>query len=240
MSASRSRLLSFVALLVGGGLAVVAAAQPWWRAVGDGVSTTFTGSQATAGLGQALAVVVLAGMLLMLVLKARGRRIVGVLLGLVGIGVAVVGLIRQQPTPDAVRTQVREISLVDQFELQPTTWPWVYAVAGVLVVAGAVLTVVTARRWPRRADRFERSETVTHAVAAEDEPIDVWKAMDAGLDPTTTAAPDRRAGSPNVRIGSTGDTMEASGAVTTSAETGSAGTDTSVAAPSFSPDDRAE
>lgn len=197
----RARLVSFSTLLVGGGLAVVAAAQPWWRAVGEGVSTAFSGTEVTAGLSQALAVVVLAGTLLMLVLRARGRRVVAVLLTLVGAGIVVVGALRQEPSADAVRSQVREVSLADQFALQATAWAWVYAAAGLLVAAGAVLTAVTARSWPTRADRFSRVDLPVRPVSASDDPMDVWKALDAGLDPTAEADPDVRKASP-------ADTME--------------------------------
>lgn len=203
----RPRALSFGGLLLGGGLAIVAASQPWWRAVGEGVSVKFTGTDATAGLSQALAVVVLAGTLLILALRARGRRLVGVLLALTGVGIAVVGALRLRPSPEAVRTQVRAVSLIDQFALQATGWPWIFAGAGALVVLGATTTALTAPRWPSRAGRFERTEVPVRPVAAEDEPSDVWKAMDAGLDPTADPAGD--ATPPDVEETPTGDTMEA-------------------------------
>ena len=66
----RSRPLALGGLLAGGLLGVVASARPWWRATGDGVAVTFSGSEATAGLSQALAIVVLAGWVLILVLRA--------------------------------------------------------------------------------------------------------------------------------------------------------------------------
>ena len=87
----RSRALAFGCLLLGGGLALVGSAQPWWRAVGEGVVVKFSGTQATGGLSQALAIVALAGTLLMLALRTRGRRVIGALLLLVGAGIAVVG-----------------------------------------------------------------------------------------------------------------------------------------------------
>ena len=198
--ASPSRTASFALLLAGGGLAVVAAAQPWWRAVGsdptgagggDAVSVAFSGVDATGGLSQALAVVALAGTLLILVLRSRGRRVVGALLSAAGAGITVLGALRQEPSADAVLTQVREVSLVDQFALTPTPWPWIFAVAGGLVMIGGLLIVVTAGQWPSRPDRFQRAEAAPapRPVAATDEAVDVWKAMDAGLDPTL-AEPD--------------------------------------------------
>jgi len=146
-------------------------------------------------------VVVVAGTLLMLVLRTRGRRVVAVALALVGAGIVLVGVLRQAPSADAVRNQVREVSLVDQFALQPTPWAWVYAAAGLLAAAGAVLTVLTARNWPTRADRFSRADAPVRPVSASDDPMDVWKALDAGLDPTSEADPDVRKDSP-------ADTME--------------------------------
>jgi uncharacterized membrane protein (TIGR02234 family) len=194
----RPRPVCFALLFVGGGLGVVAAAQPWWRAVGagsaghggtapadTGLSVAFSGVQATAGLSQALAVVALAGTLLILVLRSRGRRVVGTILALVGAAIAVVGALRLQPSPEAVRAQVREVSLADQFALEPTVWPWIFAVAGAAVLAGAALCVVTAARWPVRVDRFERAAQ-TRPVSATDHVSEVWKAMDAGLDPTAS------------------------------------------------------
>ena len=80
----RSRALAFGCLLIGGALALVASAQPWWQATGEGAAVKFTGTQATAGLSQALAIVALAGTLLMLALRTRGRRVVGALLVFVG------------------------------------------------------------------------------------------------------------------------------------------------------------
>ena len=53
----KSRALAFGCLLVGGGLALMSSAQPWWRATGEGVVVKFTGSQVTGGLSQALGIV---------------------------------------------------------------------------------------------------------------------------------------------------------------------------------------
>ena len=83
--------LAFALLLAGAGLALVAGSQPWSRATSGPVSVAFTGNQVTGGLTQTLALTVLAGTLLMLVLRVRGRRVVGALLGLLGLGLVLVG-----------------------------------------------------------------------------------------------------------------------------------------------------
>lgn len=205
-----ARLPALAGLLLGAGLGLVAGAQPWWRAVGEGVSVKFTGTDATAGLSQALAVVLLAGTLLALVLRARGRQVLGVLLALAGAGAVLLGALRPRPSSSAVRSQVREVSLADQFALVPTVWSWVFALAGLVGLAAAVLMLATAGRWPARTARFDRTQVGTNRPADLDDPAAVWRSMDAGLDPTTgppEPTPDASDG-PGVREGSSGVTME--------------------------------
>jgi len=206
----RSRALSFGCLLLGGGLALVGSAQPWWRAVGEGVVVKFSGTQATGGLSQALAIVALAGTLLMLALRTHGRRIIGALLLLVGAGIAVVGGLRLRPSTAAVRSQVREVSLADAFHLSATVWPWIFAIAGMLVAAGAVLTITTAGTWPSGSDRFQPGSSKA-VVSATDDSAELWKAMDAGVDPTANDHNTAKVLDPDVHDRAAGDTMEDTG-----------------------------
>ena len=204
--AARLRSRALLPGLLGGALALVTAAQAWWRATGEGVGVTFTGTETTAGLAPALGVVALAGWLLVLVLRTRGRQLVGLLLALTGAGVVVLGVLRMRPSAEAVRTQVRQVSLADQFGLVATGWSYGYAAAGLLVLVGGLLVMATAARWPRRADRFSRSAAVAAATTAEDDPAAVWRAQDAGLDPTTVSGPEHRL-APDVHPGRLRDTM---------------------------------
>jgi uncharacterized membrane protein (TIGR02234 family) len=204
----KSRALAFGCLLLGGIVGLISSAQPWWRASGEGVVVKFTGSQVTGGLSQALAIVALAGTLLMLVLQARGRRVVGGVLLLVGLGFVLSGALRLQPSADAVRSQVREVSLVDAFQLSVTVWPWIFALSGVAIATGAVLTMITAAHWPARSERFRASQ-VTGRLADSDDPAELWKAMDAGADPTTNDHDTPIGDDPEVRDRSSGDTMDA-------------------------------
>lgn len=182
---ARLRTRALLPGLVGGVLALVTGAQAWWRATGEGVAVAFTGTESTAGLSQALGVVALAGWLLVLVLHTRGRRVVAVLLALTGLGIVGVGVLRQRPSAGTVRSSVREVSLADSFDLVPAVWPYAYAVAGLLVLACGLAVLRTAPRWPSRADRFSRTAERAAATTAEDDPSEVWKAQDAGLDPTS-------------------------------------------------------
>lgn len=216
----RSRALAFGCLLAGGALALIASAQPWWRAVAaEGLVVKITGTQATGGLSQALAVVALAGTLLLLALRGNGRLIVGALLLLVGVGLVLAGGLRMQPSPGALRSQVREVSLADAFSLSATAWPWIFAFSGVLVTVGAATTMITAKNWASRSDRFQPGRSQV-SPSGSDDPGELWKAMDAGLDPTADqnerqAAADTpddhdtpAVADPKVRDRSAGDTMD--------------------------------
>lgn len=185
---SRLRTRALVPGLLGAALALLAGTQSWWRATGEGVSVAFSGTETTAGLSQALGVVALAAWLLVLVLRRRGRRVVGVLTALTGAGITVLGALRREPNAATVRAGVREVSLADQFALVGSVWPYVYAVAGLLVLTAGVLVALTAGRWPVRGDRFSRA-AATARVTAADDPAEVWRAQDAGLDPTTESGP---------------------------------------------------
>ncbi|HEY5786304.1 MAG TPA: Trp biosynthesis-associated membrane protein [Microlunatus sp.] len=172
-------------LLLGAALGFVAAAQPWWRASGAGAAVTFSGSDATGGLCQALAAVTLAGVLLVLVLRRRGRRILAVGLAAAGLGMIATGALQTAPDADAVRNRVRQVSLTDQFALSTSAWPWVYALAGLVVVTGALLLWFGAARWAERSNRFSRSSTpTTPVVDLNEDPNRAWKDLDAGRDPT--------------------------------------------------------
>lgn len=196
--AATLRLVALGGLAVGAVLALVAGSRAWWRAAGAGVSVTFTGTESSGGLAQALALVVLAGALLGLVLRSRGRRVLGVLLVLAGAGVVVLGLTRSRPATQAVRSRVLEVSLADQFALVGTPWPYVFALAGLVVVVAAGVMMLTASRWPSRAARYERPGAAvpggapgSAAIAAdarrEDDPAALWRLLDAGVDPTAAA-----------------------------------------------------
>ena len=218
MSAASLRLLALAGLAVGAVLALVAGSRPWWRAAGTGISVSFSGTEATAGLAQALALVVLAGALLALALRSRGRQVLGVLLVLAGVGVVVLGLLHPRPASGTVQSRVLEVSLANQFALLGTAWPYVYAVAGLVVVAAAVVMSVTAARWPSRTSRFERPGAVPAAPEGgsgplrEDDPASLWTMLDAGVDPTAPAPAGAPRGeeqpAPGTEHGDEGDSLQ--------------------------------
>jgi uncharacterized membrane protein (TIGR02234 family) len=204
----RSRTFGLGGLLVGSALAFLAGARPWWHALGQGLTVGFSGNQSTGGISQALGLVGLAGGLLMLVLGSRGRRVVAAILVLAGGAMATLGFLRLRPSTDAVRTQVRTVSLSDLFSLAATPWPWLYGAAGLLVTLAAATTLARAGRWPQRLDRYRPGRNSSSAQRLLDDPTDAWRALDAGLDPTADS-PEEGAGPkhPDVHSSAASDTM---------------------------------
>lgn len=107
---------------------------------------------------------VVAACVLLLVIGTLGRRVVGVLVVLVA----------------AAATWVS--ASADPVEVAGV-------VGGVLAVLGGVGIALTAGHWPGRRSRFERGG---RAVSAEAAPLEVWKAMDEGYDPTDVDVPRSR------------------------------------------------
>ena len=138
------------------------------------LAVAWTTASADQDLTRALALVALVGTVLILVLRTRGRQVVGTLLAVLGLGMVLAGALMAEPT----------------------SWRVGYALGGVLVTFGGLLTMITSAGWPAPAGRFRRSETGAPAGSAD--PADLWRAMDAGLDLTAD---------PDVRKPDSGDTM---------------------------------
>lgn len=190
---ARGRTLAF-ALLVLGAIAVVATATMPWYYVDS--RTRFSGTAITGGAAEVLGVAVLAGALLMIALRTAGRRIVAVLIGLIGV-LAMIFLPWQRPDSDEVFTELRKHSLSDSYVLHLTGGNLGYVVSWLAVLAGAALVLLYAHRWPQRAARFERSAPQNGVPIGPDGEPDaaaIWKAIDSGQDPTVNdgseASPD--------------------------------------------------
>jgi hypothetical protein len=129
---------------------------------------------------------------------------------LVGAAAAIVGGLRLQPSADVVRTRIREVSLADAFQLTATAWPWIFALCGVLVAGGAVVTMITAAKWPSVSGRFQAGRLTAKGSDSED-PAGLWRALDAGIDPTADSSDTAKVPHPDVQDRAAGDTMEDTG-----------------------------
>ena len=201
------------ALLTGVALAAISGFLPWAQIVDPQARVDVAGTETTGGLAQALALAAAAGSLLIIVLGVRGRRVVGGLLGGVGVAMMLTGGLLNEPRSE----RGARVADATPFDIEPIVtvgvWPWVYALAGALLVAGAILTIAHSPRWPARTRRFERPDRSPPPTATDD-PVLVWQAMDAGLDPTAEPddlgaepADEVTTDNPDVRKSDPGDTI---------------------------------
>ncbi|MDN5727386.1 MAG: Trp biosynthesis-associated membrane protein [Propionibacteriales bacterium] len=178
----RSRAYAFGALLVAALLGLITSAQPWWLVRHSAGESPLTGTITSGGLSQALPAVLLVGWLLALTLAPTGRRILGVLLALVGVAAVVAGVIGAPPADALVQSTVQQATLGGDSTVVRTPWCWAFVAAGLLAVTGAGVMTVRAAGWPTRRQRFDR-ESDPEELDQED-PAAIWKSLDGGADPT--------------------------------------------------------
>jgi len=120
-----------------------------------------------AASSQAFGWVALAGVAGVVASSGMVRRMVGVVLVLVGAAAA--SMFLWSAAPEAVD------------ELR---WAWLGSVGGGLVALAGCLTIVFAHRWTGLSRKYDRSTAPSSSA-----PLDLWRALDRGEDPTEGSAP---------------------------------------------------
>lgn len=191
--------------LASAGLAAVAGHQPWleltsaetdpagWRELLDGMGLTV----GEAPLAGALALVALACWGVVLVTRGLVRRLVAGLAALSGIGLVATWAAVGPGLADEARATLQRAGFPDAADAERTLWFWAAPVAGVLTAVAALLAVRLAPGWPEMGRRYDAPAAggVPTAGTAEDaldgdHSLDLWKAIDAGHDPTERAPRD--------------------------------------------------
>lgn len=180
MTGRTRRTLGVLGLAIAVLAGLLIAGRDWWTIHTDGPAVTMSGTTSTGGLATGLALIVAGGIPLLLILRPIGRRIVAGAQLLAGVGMMLTGALPGEPGPELVRSQLRQHSLANATGVDVTGWPVGYLIAGVLAVVAAGIVLWSAATWPTRGDRFDRRR---HDVTSDD-PHEVWKALDAGVDPT--------------------------------------------------------
>ena len=195
MSDRREMAAAVVGLAAAGGLALSTGGQTWLTATLarpeplPPVTEQLTGS-ALAPLVPAGGLVLLAAAVALVAVRGAGRVLVGLLAAVAGgvlgwsglrtlltdVDVTAAGVVGSG-TPGSTLTA--EVS---------AAWPVLALVAGLLAVAGGLLTVLRGSGWPGMGHRYERTAASAPAAARprtdEDRALDAWRALDRGEDPT--------------------------------------------------------
>ncbi|MFI1399160.1 TIGR02234 family membrane protein [Streptomyces sp. NPDC020681] len=180
---------------VGATVVLLASGQTWAEgtaAVGGGsIPLDADGSDVT-GVPTALAIVGLAALVAVFAVRRAGRLLVSALLALSGAGAAVAAYLGASDSDAlderAAQTTGDTAATVDA--LTHTAWPYITAVAGLLILLAGLLALRYGKLWPAMSGRYERDGTPRPRkapVVDPDRPEDLWKALDRGEDPTREA-----------------------------------------------------
>jgi Tryptophan-associated transmembrane protein (Trp_oprn_chp) len=157
------------AIVAGAVIALVAAGRP---RITTGVAGEQVGGADTP-VAAALALVALAGAAAVLLVRNRTRRLIGVLLVGVSVGIFAAFL----ATPEDVTYTVYTVADGGS-ELRRSAWVWLGALGAALTTLGALAVALRAGRWPEPRRRFEARAPARRGTE------DPWDALDRGEDPT--------------------------------------------------------
>jgi hypothetical protein len=181
----KGRLPAVALVLVGAGLILLAAGRTWAVAdlaaaglsvAGDGRHVEVSGRSA-APVVPALALVALAGAVVLATAGRVARAVAAVSLAAAGVAAATLAVIVARTPGSAVAGAVAEATGTTGLPpaaATPTFWPGVAALGGAAVLAGGLHGLVRGRSWQGPSRRYERTP------AAPDD----WARLDRGEDPT--------------------------------------------------------
>jgi uncharacterized membrane protein (TIGR02234 family) len=167
--------------VLGGAVALFAVGRVWlhYTVPRNGLAdlrATATG-HATAGAAGTLALVVLAGVVVLPATRGLGRRVAGVLVALAGLGIGYVAVLTIAFTTD----QLDAPDASTYTDGRATAWPWIALVAGVVAIATGVFAALASGGWPAMGRRYEPAGAAKQRPATE---TSIWDRLDEGDDPT--------------------------------------------------------
>jgi uncharacterized membrane protein (TIGR02234 family) len=185
------RLFGATVLLgvVGSGLAALAGSKPWARQTG-GV-TLIDQSGGHVPLAGALGLVALACWGVLLVTRSWVRRAVTWLGLVVAVGLLVTTVVGRSSAVHSARSLALDLH-GRSTGAAVTGWWWVSLVGALLALAAAVAAVCWVSAWPEMGSRYDAPGANPGAPAPvspeEQDPVDLWRAIDEGRDPTDPGA----------------------------------------------------
>jgi hypothetical protein len=159
------------AIAVGALVSLVVAAQPR-------MSTGLAGEQVTGAdtpVAGALSLVALAGVAAVLLVHNRTRRVVGIVLVAVSVGIVAAYL----APADSLTYTVFAAGDAPAVDVGRSVWAWLGVSGGVVAVVGSLAVSARAGRWPEPRRRFEAP-----APGRPPRGEDPWETLDRGEDPT--------------------------------------------------------
>ena len=178
----RRRLgIAVTGCVLAGAVALFAVGRVWlhYDARRDGLAdlrTTATG-HAVAGAAATLALVVLAGVVVLPATRSLGRRIAGVVIALAGLGIGYLAVLTIVRTTD----QLAGAPASTYTDGRTTMWPWIALIAALVAIATGVFAAAASGGWPAMGRRYESGAPARRGPVTE---TSMWDRIDEGDDPT--------------------------------------------------------
>jgi uncharacterized membrane protein (TIGR02234 family) len=175
----RSAVIAALGIGLGVVVVLLSSSPTWLRVTIRATRTdvTLTGSGAAAA-AVPLALVAAAGLIAVALVRSWARRLLAALIAAAGVAV-LIAVVRVIADPSRVARNSSKVRTAGAFvSAHLDAPPYLGAVGGLLIVAGAVVGVLRAGTWPGPTPRYER----VNARAAR--PADQWESLDRGEDPT--------------------------------------------------------
>lgn len=195
-----SKAAALAAIVVAGAVALLTSVQAWidikfFAGVASVEHLAVTGQD----LSPALALIALAGLATVLVLAIAGpifRRVIGVLLVLLGAGLTAIGALTLASPLDGARGAIEGVTGITgeaQYGLVRATivsaWPTVAALCGLILAFAGVSIVVLGGRWKSGGRKYQSSDAEDRRTVGEGgtgDRISDWDALSDGDDPTAS------------------------------------------------------
>jgi uncharacterized membrane protein (TIGR02234 family) len=189
--------LALLGCVLGGAVTLLAAGRPW--AEGQAVQGTLRAPLHVSGGSlapavPALALAALAGALAVLATRGAARRLAGIAVQLCGVGVVVAAAAHLDP--DGQDLAGRAGSALGTATATATgggtAWPWLAIAGGLLITGAGGAAAWHGPAWPAMSSRYEAPGAAKAGATAAtrertsdgDAPLEQWRAMDRGEDPT--------------------------------------------------------
>lgn len=191
----RSKLWLLAAIAIAGGLALYSATQVWVSlSLADGAAAfgrlDVTGQQVNQSLSP-VAIAALAAALALTIAGKVFRRILGVLVLLLGAGLAAIAVTVMRDPGAAVAGRLAEATglagsaqagLITSTQMSPLVL--LTLAAGALLVLLGVLVLLLGGQWRTAGRKYEADSGSSRSVSDEPDRISDWEALNAGDDPT--------------------------------------------------------
>lgn len=196
-----SRVAAAAGVLLGAGLAMLAAGRAWVRVTVPGLpgsDPVVADGRLVAPAATALALVAVAGAIVLMTSGQVVRAAAAVMLVLTGCGIAALSL---QPLTDPAAAVAPAVAVATGTTGAPvpggassTAWPAVSGVGGLLVTTGGLIGLARGRRWAEPSRKYEpagrgagaggRAAPPDEGRGARDRRLDAWDRLSSGEDPT--------------------------------------------------------